>query len=163
MAFCPVCGNKIVPGTTVCEKCGTTFSEADIEAMAAGDEAASYSYRSIEAMYDHTSEFDPGDISDNKCFALLPYLLGALGIIITALISISSPYAKFHLRQAVKFLVTKTLIVICSLALIWTVIVPIGGVILLFVIFILKIVTVVQIFSGKACEPAIIRSIGILR
>ncbi|MBO4415741.1 MAG: hypothetical protein J5824_07155 [Lachnospiraceae bacterium] len=161
MAYCPVCGTKLAPGITVCGKCGTTIDSADLDPVS--DENAPFSYRSIEAMYDHTAEFEPGDISDNKCFALLPYLLGALGIIITALISLSSPFAKFHLRQAVKFLVTKVLIFICSVALFWTVIVPIIGAVCLFIIFILKIVTVVQIFSGKACEPAIIRSIGILK
>ena len=159
MAFCPVCGAKLAPGITVCGKCGTNIDPADLEPVP--EEVSGY--RSIEAMYDHTAEFESKDISENKCFALLPYLLGSLGIIITALISISSPYAKFHLRQAVKFLVTKVLIFICSVALFWTVIVPIIGAVCLFIIFILKIVTVVQIFSGKACEPAIIRSIGILK
>ena len=158
MAFCPVCGTRLEPGTTVCPKCGTTPDPADLN-----PDTSAYSYRSIEAMYDHTAEFEPGDISDNKCFALLPYLLGAIGIIITSLISLSSPYTKFHLRQAVKFLVVKVLVLICSIALVWTIIVPIAGAVLLFVIFILKIVTVVQIFSGKACEPAIIRSLGFLR
>lgn len=161
MAFCPVCGTRLEPDTTVCPKCGITLDPADLD-QASGDPSA-YSYRTIEAMYDHTAEFEQSDISDNKCFALLPYLLGAIGIIITSLISLSSPYTKFHLRQAVKFLVVKVLVLICSIALVWTIIVPIAGAVLLFVIFILKVVTVVQIFSGKACEPAIIRSLGILR
>lgn len=112
--------------------------------------------------YDFTSEFDPADISANKCFALLPYLLGTIGIIIAALISKDSPYVTFHLRQAVKFVVVNILLGIIALVLSFTIIVPIAAGVCYVIIFVLKIIAVFQIFSGKAVEPAIIRNFSFL-
>lgn len=112
--------------------------------------------------YDHTAEFDPADISANKCFALLPYLLGTIGLIITALVSRDSCYASFHLRQAVKFVVVNVLLGIIALVLSFTIIVPIAAGVCYVIIFVLKIIAVFQIFAGKAIEPAIIRNFGFL-
>ena len=55
---------------------------------------------------DHTAEFDPKDISDNKIYAMLGYLLGTGGIIIALLGAKDSPYAKFHVKQAIKNTIT---------------------------------------------------------
>ncbi|MCM1539379.1 MAG: zinc ribbon domain-containing protein, partial [bacterium] len=52
--------------------------------------------------YDHTGEFHPQDISDNKAISMLVYLFGWLGVIICSLIAKDSPYAAFHLRQSIK-------------------------------------------------------------
>ncbi len=113
-------------------------------------------------IYDHTAEFDPADISENKCFALLTYLLGAIGILLAALVSHDSAYVRFHLRQAVKFTVVNILLGIVAGVLCFTVIVPIAAGVCYVIMFVLKIIAVIQIFGGRAVEPYIIRNLGFL-
>ena len=113
--------------------------------------------------YDHTAEYSPKDISDNKVIAILVYLMGTIGIIIALLASKESPYVAFHLRQGLKFLVVEVLVGIVSAVLFFTLIVPIAGGIFLIVLWVIKIICFFQICSGKAKEPAIIRSLGFLK
>lgn len=113
--------------------------------------------------YDHTAEYSPKDISDNKVIAILVYLMGTVGIIIALLASKESPYVAFHLRQGLKFLAVEVLVGIVSAVLFFTLIVPIAGGIFLVVLWVIKIICFFQICSGKAKEPAIIRSLGFLK
>lgn len=121
-----------------------------------------YGYGTIDP-YDHTSEFDPRDISENKVIAMLVYLWGVLGIIVALLCSNHSPYAAFHVRQALKFTVINALLLICVMLLFWTVIVPIAYAVISVILFVIKIICFFQICQGKAVEPYIIRSFGFLR
>lgn len=114
-------------------------------------------------IYDHTAEFDPQDISDNKCIALLCYLLGAIGIVMAALVSRDSAYVGFHIRQAIKLTIAGTLVAICAAVLCFTVIVPIAAGVCTVIIFVLRVIAVFQIFGGKAVEPPIVRNLGFLR
>ena len=113
--------------------------------------------------YDHTAEYSPKDISDNKVIAILVYLMGTIGIIIALLASKESPYVAFHLRQGLKFLAVEVIVGIVSAVLFFTLIVPIAGGIFLIVLWVIKIICFFQICSGKAKEPAIIRSLGFLK
>lgn len=113
--------------------------------------------------YDHTAEFDPKDISDNKVFAMAVYLFGLVGIIVTLLAAKNSKYADFHLRQAMKFLIVSVLTSIVTLLLFWTVIVPIAAGVFYIVLAVIKIICFFNVCSGKAKEPAIIRSITFLK
>ena len=94
---------------------------------------------------------------------MLVYLMGAVGIVIALLASHSSPYAAFHVRQALKFTVVNILMAICTVLLCWTFIVPIAYLIMLVVLWVIKIICFFQICAGKAKEPAIIRSLGFLK
>lgn len=109
---------------------------------------------------DHTAEFDPKDISDNKVFAMLCYLMDFVGIIIALLATHSSKYTMFHVRQALK-------ITVVSILSVFVIIIPILGwiafPILQIILWVIKIISFFQICSGKAKEPAIIRSFGFLR
>lgn len=151
MAFCPKCGNQVEDGAPFCGKCGQPLNGAPVAAV------------DPNAQFDHTAEFDAKDISDNKCFALLPYLFSLFGILVSALISKDSPYVQFHLRQAIKFEVVGALLGIVAVVLAITFIVPIAAGICMIIIFVLKIIVVFQIFGGKAIEPAIIRNLGFLK
>lgn len=113
--------------------------------------------------YDHTAEFEPRDISQNKVICMLCYLLGTVGVIIALLASSNSLYTAFHVRQALKFTVVTVLVGILSALLCWTILVPIAGGIFLVVLYVVKIVCFFQICQGKAVEPVIIRSLGFLR
>ena len=65
--------------------------------------------------WDHTHEFEKTDISENKVVAMLVYLLGPVGIIIALLAAATSPYAGFHVRQGLKFIVTEMLLGVITL------------------------------------------------
>jgi len=118
----------------------------------------------VPDIYDHTSEFDPKDISDNKVIAMLVYLMGIVGVILAALIGANtSPYVAFHIRQSLKFMVVEILLVLCCAILFWTIIVPVVAGIFEVVLSVVKIICFVQICQGQAKEPAIIRSFGFLK
>ena len=111
---------------------------------------------------DHTAEFTPQDISEHKVFAMLPYLLGTIGIIIALLAAKDSKYIMFHVREAIKLTVCAILVGIVSLLLCWTVIVPMAGGVCAIIILVVKIICFFQICSGKAKEAAIVSSFGFL-
>ena len=113
--------------------------------------------------YDHTSEFDAKDISDNKVFAMLPYLMGWIGIIVALLASNTSKYVRFHVTQAMKISVVSTLNVIVMLILCWTFVVPIACGILGIILWVVNIIGFFSVCSGNAKELPIVRSLGFLR
>ena len=109
---------------------------------------------------DHTAEFDPKDVSDNKVFAMAAYLMGIAGVIITLLAAQKSPYAMFHVRQAVKITIVQVLLIFCC-------IIPILGWIFAgvcnIIIFVLEIIMFFRVCKGKAIEVPIISNLGFLK
>ena len=148
MAFCPNCGAQVEEGVAFCPQCGTGLN---------GQAPEPIDY------FDHTAEFHPQDISDNKVYAMLCYLMGTIGIIIALLASHESPYLRFHIRQAVKLAVTSMLIWIAAILLCWTIIVPLAACVLSIAIFVIRIISFFQICNGRAVEPALVRSLNFLR
>jgi len=146
MKTCPKCNKQNEDDVKFCLECGSALDAAP----ATPD-------------YDHTAEFDPKDISDNKVIAMLTYLMGVVGVIIALLAANTSKYAGFHVRQALKFTVLNSLLGIVALLLSWTVIVPIVAGIIVVVLFVVKIIAFVQICGGKAVEPAIVRKFTFLK
>ncbi len=113
--------------------------------------------------YDHTAEFDPKDISDNKVIAMLVYLMGIVGVVIAALTGANnSPYVSFHIRQALKITVIEMLTVICVALLCWTVLVPVAGGIFYLVLVVVKIICFFGVCNNQAKEPPIVRSFKFL-
>ena len=113
--------------------------------------------------FDHTSEFTAKDISDNKVISMLVYLMGAIGIVIALLAAGTSPYAAFHVRQALKFTVVTLFLGFATAFLCWTIIVPIVATLAILVLQVVKIICFFQICKGKAVEPYIIRSLSFLK
>ena len=149
MKICPNCNNQVQDNAIFCVNCGTQF--------------APQTTTMVYDSWDHTAEFDAKDISDNKVISMLVYLMGAIGIIIALLVGNSSKYASFHVRQALKFTVVEILSSLIAVVLCWTIIVPVAYAILMVTLFVIKIICFFQICSGKAKEPAIIRSLGFLK
>lgn len=162
MKNCPYCGNQIKDDAAFCPFCGNQLGQAD-SANAGGNGYAPQPNVIMVAPYDHTREFDPKDVSDNKVYCMAIYLMSVVGIIIGLLAAQSSPYVAFHVRQALKFAVLDTLLGLISLVLCWTVVVPILAGIAAVVLLVVRIICFVQICQGKAVEPAVIRSFGFLK
>ena len=151
MKFCPNCGTQMEDNAAFCPKCGVQPNAAP-----------NMTYAPVDP-YDHTAEFDPQDISDNKVYAMLVYLMGTIGIIIALLAAQSSRFVAFHVRQALKIVAVNLLMLIASAVLFWTFIVPIAAGVMSVVFWVIKIICFFQICSGKAKEPAIIRSLGFMK
>ena len=153
---------------------GENYDEPAMPAVFVGDaedeayeEAAepqeSRTYQLEAPSYDHTEEFDPEDISENKVTALAAYLLGPLGIIIALLAGKDSPYAAFHMRQGLKIVEVQALLLIITVLLCWTLIVPVAATICFIILCVVQLVAIVSVCKGKAVEPAIIRSLRFLK
>lgn len=151
MKTCPKCGAQMEDQAMFCANCGANYSNPYATAAPVVPE------------WDHTAEFDPKDVSDNKVIAMLVYLLGIIGILIALIGSSNSPYVSFHVRQSLKFVVIETLVGLASVVLFWTFIVPIAATIFLIVLLVVKIICFVSICMGEAKEPVIIRSFGFLK
>ena len=134
MKVCPKCGAQMNDTDTVCAACGMRFESG---APNGGQQTNNWQQGAQQQNnwqqppyqfdpYDHTTEFDPKDISDNKVIAMLCYLLGTVGVIIALLGSNSSPYAGFHVRQALKFTVLDILLGIIAAVFFWTFLIPIA-------------------------------------
>lgn len=136
IAFCPSCGNPMNGGAPVA---------------------------AVVASTDHTAEFDPQDISDNKVVAMLPYLTGWIGILISAILAKDSPYVQFHVRQALKLNIVSILLTFILAILCWTIIVPIAAGVCMTIVFVLQIIAFFQVCGGKAKEPAIISGLKFLK
>ncbi len=108
---------------------------------------------------DHTSEFDPKDIENNKLYATLPYFFGILGII-PALLVKDSPFTEFHIKVSIRLSIACVLLLIPAIIPILGWIVTGIGYIVLTVLYIMAIVYVLQ---GKAKDIPIISKIGFLK
>ena len=122
----------------VCMNCHLTYDDAAQVCAQCGNPLVAVAPQQVD-LFDHTADFDAADISDNKVFAMLPYLMSWIGIIITLLAGSASPYASFHVRQALK-------IQICTALL-----------------GIVNIICFFHVCAGKAKEPAIVRNLGFLK
>lgn len=188
MKVCPNCNLEADDNVVYCSNCGSPVAEkAQVESQAnyynepvqnQNQQVPNYQqgvphpiyngqpanpYAQAYNPYDHTADYSAQDISDNKVFSMLCYLMGVFGIIIALLVAQKSPYVMFHVRQAVKFIVVDCLMAIVAVILFWTFLVPIAYGIMTVVLLIIKIIAVFQIGSGKAKEPAIIRGLGFLK
>lgn len=170
MKICSNCNSQLADNASFCPTCGMQFNanqqNATFNQQQQGmpnGQIPNPGYVPAYDPYDHTHEFTAKDISENKVIAMLVYLLGTVGIVIALLASNTSPYAAFHVRQALKISVCQILMVICTALLFWTVIVPIAVGIMLVVLFVIRIICFFQICSGKAKEPAIIKNLKFMR
>lgn len=189
MKICPNCNNQAADEAMFCTSCGRSLGvesapaqvaptqESPAQAAPAQEAPAQeaptqaapvpvqhiQNYTPQSPSYDHTSEFDAQDISDNKVIAMLCYLSSFFGILIAVIAARQSPYTMFHARQSMKFIVVETFMALACVLLCWTIIVPIAVGIMTLVFLIIRFIVVFQIGKGKAIEPAIIRGIGFLK
>lgn len=164
MKTCPNCNMQLDDNAMFCTNCGMSFVQNNqFQQNGSYQNVPPQGYAPVYDPYDHTREFDSKDISENKVISMLVYLMGAIGIVIALLASNTSKYVAFHVRQALKFTVVEILALLCTVLLCWTVIVPFAYGVLMLVFTILKFICFFQICSGKAKEPAIIRSLSFLK
>lgn len=178
MKTCPKCGKQLEDKASFCIFCGAPLIEkapsdgaetAEAEKKEDVNENASeekaYQHEPYRQPYtpfdpaDHTSDFDPEDIAENKLFASMPYFFSIIGIIVALMVP-GSPFIRFHVKNEMRFLIVSVLSCIPLLVPVlgWAV----GG-ILLTVIAALKILAIIWVLQGKAKDIPLIGSIDFLR
>lgn len=175
MKFCNNCGATLNDDATFCTSCGNPIAGAGhaAPAYAPAPGYAPHTYAPVDP-FDHTSEFDPKDISENKVICMLIYLNGWIGMLIALLLAGTSKYVSYHLRQALKFQVVSILIpLVLGIGAIINIIPFLGwivyglaalaGLVMTGIMFVLKIICFFQICKGQAKEPAIIRNLKFLK
>ena len=155
MKFCPNCHLSYDDSANVCGQCGGPLQLIPQQFR--------QQPQIVMDPTDHTAEFSPQDISDNKVFAMLPYLMSFIGVIIALLAAPSSPYTMFHVRQGLKILVTGILLGICATILAITIIVPIAAGICIIILFVIEIICFFRVCQGKAMEPPIVKNLSFLK
>lgn len=151
MKTCNNCGAQVEDVAKFCPECGFKFG-AIAEPRAA-----------VTDIYDHTSEFSPEDIANNKLYAILMYCVSLMGIIIGLLAAGDSPYVRFHVKQSLKLFICEVILGLITGALFWTVIVGIAGGIAIVVLAVVDIICLVNACKGLAKEPPIVCKIGFLK
>lgn len=170
MKTCPKCNTQLADDAMFCTNCGTSFQNANPQPQQnAYQNNAQQNYAQPVApvvnIYDHTAEFDPQDVHDNKIFAILCYIMGIVGVIVALLArsSVNSPYLSFHIKQALKISITTVLVGILTGALVWTCIVPIAGMVCIVILEVVSIICFFQTCSNKSVEAPIVRSLPFLK
>ena len=151
MKTCNNCGAQVEDVAKFCPECGFKFG-AIAEPRAA-----------VTDIYDHTSEFSPEDIANNKLYAILMYCVSLMGIIIGLLAAGDSPYVRFHVKQSLKLFICEVILGLITAALFWTIIVGIAGSIAIVVLAVVDIICLVNACKGLAKEPPIVCKIGFLK
>ena len=170
MKTCPKCNTQLADDAMFCTNCGTSFQNANPQPQQnAYQNNAQQNYAQPVApvvnIYDHTAEFDPQDVHDNKIFAILCYIMGIVGVIVALLArsSVNSPYLSFHIKQALKISITTVLVGFISGLLAWTCIVFIAGMVCLVILEVVSIICFFQTCFNKSVEAPIVRSLPFLK
>lgn len=182
MKICPVCQAQLDDAVNVCPRCGTVLPAQQPAQQPTGQPTGQQPvhppyppqppygmpYRQPYAVpipdpADHTAEFDPADIRENKLYAILIYLTSFVGIVIGLLAAKDSAFVRFHVRQAVKLMICELLLALITVLLFWTFIVPFAGGICLIILGVVQIICFFRAAAGKAIEPPIVKGIGFLK
>ncbi|MBE6932363.1 MAG: zinc-ribbon domain-containing protein [Ruminococcaceae bacterium] len=160
MKLCPRCNTQLDDAAAFCTSCGTQFiPNATVPQQPyVYPEAPKYVDPS-----DHTAEFDAQDISDNKVFAILPYLMSFIGIIIALLATRDSKFTMFHIRQALKIEVCNILLSIIAVVLAITILVPVAAGVCAVILFFVRIICFFRACSGKAIDAPIVGKLSFLK
>lgn len=169
MKNCPNCNAQLNDDAVFCVNCGAQLGANQNPQQNAQPQQNFYAQpmpaAPVVKTTDHTADFSPADVSDNKLFAALIYALSIVGIVIALLANLNnkSDYLKFHIKQGLKIFITDLIVAFGSAVLCWTCIVPIAGSICAAILLVVEIICFIQTLRNKSIEPPIISSLGFLK
>lgn len=154
MKLCPRCNMQLEDSAAFCPNCGTQFIP--------NATAPQPTYVPNDP-FDHTAEFEATEVSENKLFAILPYLMSFVGTIICLLACKDSEYVRFHVRQALKLDICAILLGVCAAVLAITILVPIAAAVCELILVVVRIICFFRVCEGKSVEAPIVRGFGFLK
>ena len=177
MKICPVCQAQLADEVSVCPRCGTACGAVppvQPQPQPQGQQpqpgfqppyqpvyqAPATPYVDV---YDHTAEFSEEDIRSNKVYAMLPYLMSLLGVLVALIGAKDSAYVQFHVKQALRIHVLSILVAVIIALLFWTIIVAVAGAVCIIILEVLAIIGFFQVCGNKAKELSIIRGMTFLK
>lgn len=160
MVFCNNCGTQMDDNATFCPACGT---RAETPVTPDPNPVSGGYYAPPVDPKDHTGEFTAEDVSENKVIAMLPYLFGLFGLLLSLIAASDSKYAAFHSRQALKIIVLSTLNSIILLLTCWLIIPILVCGVFSIVLFVVKIICFIDVCKGHAKDAPIIDSFSFLK
>ena len=165
MKTCPRCNHVVGDFDQVCPECRYQFPPVGDPNMQHRYDNGRPNYPAPMPMdpFDHTYEFSPRDVSKNKAFALAGYLFGILGIIAALIFGKDSPYLAFHMHQAIKISVTRSLMVLVSLLFIWTGLVPLAAFIGNIILYVVQLICIFRTCGGTSKEVPILKNFDFLK
>ena len=167
MTFCTSCGNQLDEGALFCNNCGAALGEEpqaqSFQPQQPAYQPPVYQPQPIVLPHDHTAEFTQEDVSENKLYAMLIYLLGIAGIVVALIAGKESPYLAFHVKQGLKITVVTAAAAVITAVTAWL----FGITAVLFSIFavvfaVIKFICFLDVCKGKSVEPAIVRDFKFL-
>lgn len=163
MKNCPKCNAQLNDDAMFCVNCGAQIGANPNPQQNAY--AQPMPTAPVVSSTDHTAEFSPAEVADNKLFAALIYALSIVGVVIALLANINnkSEYLKFHIKQGLKLFIANMIVTVASLVLCWTFIVPFAGAICSLIILVVDVICFVQTLRNKSVEPPIISGLGFLK
>lgn len=163
MKNCPKCNAQLNDDAMFCVNCGAQIGANPNPQQNAY--AQPMPTAPVVSSTDHTAEFSPAEVADNKLFAALIYALSIVGVVIALLANLNnkSAYLKFHIKQGLKLFITNMIVTVASLVLCWTFIVPFAGAICSLIILVVDVICFVQTLRNKSVEPPIISGLGFLK
>ncbi len=166
MSYCMKCGNKIEDGERVCSGCG-----APVEQRRSQNTMNEYTEKlqALNNTSDSTTEYDPGDIQNNKTFAILAYV-GIL-VLIPLVAGKDSKFARYHANQGLVLFLAEIAYAILSnilstiiLAISWRLFLLVSLLSMVWFVFIaVSIIGIINASKGRAKELPIIGHIQILK
>lgn len=163
MKNCPKCNAQLNDDAMFCVNCGAQIGANPNPQQNAY--AQPMPTAPVVSSTDHTAEFSPAEVADNKLFAALIYALSIVGVVIALLANINnkSEYLKFHIKQGLKLFIANMIVTVASLVLCWTFIVPFAGAICSLIILVVDVICFIQTLRNKSVEPPIISGLGFLK
>ena len=168
MKQCPNCRADIRDEALFCPICGTSIEEFHSFPEPYPPQE-SFPFTPVypnetakENPLDKTKTFDSEDIARNKLVCMMVYLFDILGIFLGLLAAKDSPYVQFHIRESMKYSILEALIVFLSAVAVWTVVVPVVGVIALAVLTVFKAISFCRVCRSRAVETSLFGKIKFL-
>ena len=154
MKNCPNCNFENPDESSFCTNCGAPLN---------GQPAYQPQYEPAPNPYDHTDDIEEADIRSNKLFAMCCYLLGPVGVIIGLLAARDSRFLRFHIRQSLGFVILNVILSLVMGLLVWTILVPIAGGVLMAILLVVRAAAFVDAARGKAVDAWLLRSFSFLK
>ena len=154
MKLCPKCNTQLEDSAAFCPNCGTQFIP--------NATVTQQPYIPVDAS-DHTAEFDPADIAQNKLYAAICYIMSLLGIIVALLAAKESPFVQFHIRQSLKIAICVILLGLIAVVGAITIIIPILAWIAIIVLAVVEVICFFRALKGKAVEAPIVKGLNFLK